>query len=460
MTSRSVRRRWRGAGARRRAPRCGRAGRARAGRGGAAADRGDGARSSSPTARCPASPSPWSTTTRWSTSAASGCARSASPRPSTPTPCSSSPRCRSRSRRPSSRSWSARASSTGTAASPTSTRRFALHDPYPTAEVTLRDLFNHRSGLPGTSRRRPRGDRLRPRRRSASGCGWCRRRRASAPATPTANAGLTQGRAGGGDGRPARPGRRSPRSGSTGRSAWPRPAPATPTSSRARQPRRRCTCPRTARWAALVERDPDAQAPAGGVSSTVRDLASGCGSSSRNGGWQRRAVHRADAIAATHEPLIARGANPVSGGASLLRPRLERRSSAATGCPGATPARSATARAPLVTLYPDAGLGIVVLANAFPTGVPEGIADSFFDLVFDGSVSRDWVAAWDARLRRPVRPGDRGGEGRPTPPRRSRRPRRCPPAPMSARYANAYVGEAMVAADGGALTVRGSGRTA
>src|SRR5260370_42344809 len=27
---------------------------------------------------------------------------------------------------------------------------FALHDPYPTAEVTIRDLFSHRSGLSGT----------------------------------------------------------------------------------------------------------------------------------------------------------------------------------------------------------------------------------------------------------------------------------------------------------------------
>lgn len=26
---------------------------------------------------------------------------------------------------------------------------FALHDPYPTAEVTVRDFFTHRSGLPG-----------------------------------------------------------------------------------------------------------------------------------------------------------------------------------------------------------------------------------------------------------------------------------------------------------------------
>ena len=28
---------------------------------------------------------------------------------------------------------------------------FALHDPYPTAEVTVRDFFNHRSGLPGSA---------------------------------------------------------------------------------------------------------------------------------------------------------------------------------------------------------------------------------------------------------------------------------------------------------------------
>lgn len=28
---------------------------------------------------------------------------------------------------------------------------FALHDPYSTAEVTVRDLFNHRSGLPGSA---------------------------------------------------------------------------------------------------------------------------------------------------------------------------------------------------------------------------------------------------------------------------------------------------------------------
>ena len=40
------------------------------------------------------------------------------------------------------------------------------------------------------------------------------------------------------------------------------------------------------------------------------------------------------------------------------------------------------------------------------------------------------------------------------PPRRSRRPRRCPAASYAGTYANDYVGEATVTADGETLTVR------
>ena len=107
-----------------------------------------------------------------------------------------------------------------------------------------------------------------------------------------------------------------------------------------------------------------------------------------------------------------------------------------------------------MTLYPDAGLGIVVLSNAFPTGVPEGIADSFFDLVFDGRVSRDWVAALGRDLRRPVRPGDRGRQGHLCRPAAAADPGAARPARYVGTYANAYVGEATVSGDGGTLTVR------
>src|SRR5262249_57048539 len=46
----------------------------------------------------------------------------------------------------------------------------------------------------------------------------------------------------------------------------------------------------------------------------------------------------------------------------------------------------------LVHLIPGEQLGIVVLSNAFPTGVPEGIAATFFDLMFTGQPTKDWVA--------------------------------------------------------------------
>jgi len=49
----------------------------------------------------------------------------------------------------------------------------------------------------------------------------------------------------------------------------------------------------------------------------------------------------------------------------------------------------------VVSLVPSEGLGIVVLTNAFPTGVPDGIADWFLAAVLGGDVERDWVADWN-----------------------------------------------------------------
>jgi hypothetical protein len=44
-----------------------------------------------------------------------------------------------------------------------------------------------------------------------------------------------------------------------------------------------------------------------------------------------------------------------------------------------------------VAFLPAEQIGIAVLSNAGPTGVPEGITESFFDLLLDGKLSRDWV---------------------------------------------------------------------
>jgi hypothetical protein len=44
-----------------------------------------------------------------------------------------------------------------------------------------------------------------------------------------------------------------------------------------------------------------------------------------------------------------------------------------------------------VTLFPSEKLGIVVLTNAYPIGVPEALGNSFFDLVLYGKLEKDWV---------------------------------------------------------------------
>ena len=44
-----------------------------------------------------------------------------------------------------------------------------------------------------------------------------------------------------------------------------------------------------------------------------------------------------------------------------------------------------------VAMLPSEELAIAVLSNAAPTGVPEGLVESFFDLVLDGKLQRDWV---------------------------------------------------------------------
>jgi hypothetical protein len=93
------------------------------------------------------------------------------------------------------------------------------------------------------------------------------------------------------------------------------------------------------------------------------------------------------------------------------------------------------------------GLGIIVLANCFPTGWPEGIADSFFDAVYhNGSVSRDWPAFFNAYFEELAEEGDSGGVEDFT---------GTPPGGMSlgdeayvGTYVNDYVGTVYIATNG------------
>ena len=166
--------------------------------------------------------------------------------------------------------------------------------------------------------------------------------------------------------------------------------------------------------------------------------------------WGKQLI-AADALAASHVPLMARGNNPVTGAASFygLGWNVEfGRHGLNWGHAGAFSVGGRT----LVTLYPDSDLGILVLANAFPTGVPEGLADSFGDLVFEGTVTKDWTSEWNAIYGGLFSPAIEAAKATFDKPPSPGTPA-LPTGAYSGAYANDYVGPATVTADGNALTL-------
>jgi CubicO group peptidase (beta-lactamase class C family) len=175
------------------------------------------------------------------------------------------------------------------------------------------------------------------------------------------------------------------------------------------------------KWASFTRRNADAQSPAGGASSTARDLAQWLRLLLGNGQYEGRQVIDKAALEQAHIPAIVRSVDPKTGAAFYgLGWNVDYREHGVEWSHAG--AFSAGART-LVHLIPSEQLGIAILSNAFPTGVPEGIAATFFDLVFASRPTRDWVTlaneVYEAGYKEMLKPNW------PTQRRRRRRPRRC-----------------------------------
>jgi CubicO group peptidase (beta-lactamase class C family) len=148
------------------------------------------------------------------------------------------------------------------------------------------------------------------------------------------------------------------------------------------------------RYVAKYRRDPDTESPAGGVSSSVRDLTRWMRLQLGNGVFEGRRIVGAAPLAETHRPQIINDPpqDPSTDLAGFYglgwnvnydnAGRVQLSHSGAFGLGAAT----------AVYMLPASDLGIVVLTNAAPIGAPEAIALSFLDLAKDGVVQRDWLA--------------------------------------------------------------------
>jgi hypothetical protein len=149
------------------------------------------------------------------------------------------------------------------------------------------------------------------------------------------------------------------------------------------------------RWVPRYRRDPDAQSPAGGVSASVRDMARWMRMVLADGRVANEQFIAADALDEIALPRISTGdlaslaARPSQYALGMNvsvdatgRPRLSHSGAFALGA-GTTYA-----------LSPAAQLGIVVLSNGYPIGVPEAIAAAFLDEALVGRQTRPWLALY------------------------------------------------------------------
>ncbi len=145
------------------------------------------------------------------------------------------------------------------------------------------------------------------------------------------------------------------------------------------------------KWIHREQRQPDAQSPAGGASSSVNDLTRWMRLQMNDGIFDGKLIVDSDALAETHLPMMLTGLSPlnqlpqfyglgwnVNYGADG-RHRISHSGAFAMGT-GTT-----------VSISLDDELGIVILTNGSPTGIAEGLAADFMDDALYGARQQQWL---------------------------------------------------------------------
>ncbi|MCB8881217.1 serine hydrolase [Acidisoma cellulosilytica] len=203
-------------------------------------------------------------------------------------------------------------------------------------------------------------------------------------------------------------------------------------------------------YAAKYQRQPDAQSPAGGVSSSVNDMAHWMAMVMQDGVYDAKPVIDPDALlpAVTGEIVAAHSASVTA------RPGLYGYGfNVGTQPSGRTTISHSGAfalgAATSFMIIPSAGIGIVTLSNASPIGAVEALNAMFADLVQFGYVSRDWLHDYGRVIAPLMAPqGTLAGKTPPANPAPAK-----PLADYVGDYGNDYFGTAHIVQRGGALVL-------
>jgi len=208
------------------------------------------------------------------------------------------------------------------------------------------------------------------------------------------------------------------------------------------------------KWVQKFKRDPDTESPAGGVSSSVNDLTKWMRLQLANGKFEGKQIVDEKALTETHHPHMLTGFNPFTqlptfyglGWNVSYDPegRLRLNHSGAFGLGAAT----------YVGLVPGEQLGIVVLTNAYPLGIAEALGTTFLDIALYGKPSQDWFALFKQVYSNPAAIGTVLGFDYSKPPASSASALKN--SAYVGKYANDYFGDiSIIEKDGGLVIVQG-----
>ena len=148
-------------------------------------------------------------------------------------------------------------------------------------------------------------------------------------------------------------------------------------------------------WAVTPEqRNPDAQTPAGGVSSTARELAQWVRLQLGQGAFNGRPLIPVEALAPTHVPQAVSQSPPDAATRQAgfyglgWNVGYDNAGAVHWSHSGAFALGAATA----VFLLPGSGFGVLALTNGSPVGAPEALCLSVLDLALGRAAARDWLA--------------------------------------------------------------------
>lgn len=140
------------------------------------------------------------------------------------------------------------------------------------------------------------------------------------------------------------------------------------------------------------DRQPDAQSPAGGVSSSVNDLAKWVRLRLAKGKFDGKQVIDEEALAETEAPQMFTHFSPLDHAPMFyglgMNVSYDSQGRLRLSHSGAFALGAATS----ISLVPSEQLGVVVLTNTYPMGVAESLTTSFTDQALYGKQTQDWFA--------------------------------------------------------------------